>query len=594
MHPSSSTLAKLFRSPVEYTIPIFQRRYVWTKERQWKKLWANVQRTAETQLGNPGSTREHFMGAIIVRMEHPADGGRARWSVIDGQQRLITFQLLLDAAEHALRGLPGRAATAAAQLATLIENDPAFRDPDDPTTWLKVRPGGGDFDRFVAAMQRGEQSAELPNGDLIGNAHEFFRGEISDWVTADPSLVEDRAAALANTLQDRLKLVTISVDASDHPNMIFETLNARGTPLQAWDLVKNYLLYEARERGDSDVALYRAHLAPVEADNWWSSQTQLGSHDIDLFLFYWLIMRTRKKVSLADVYRDFQEYATDRMPAEVAADVRTSADAYRAMMTGGFEPAADEHLRRWRGLDIGVSTPIVLWLLENATSSVRIRALQAIESFFVRRMVCGIGVAGLNSWFPQVIGQLADGSTADVDMRLARILASGARETRRWPSDSEFGSALMERPLYEQLSPRPRLRTILEALEAHLVGKHAPVTLKQGLTIEHIMPQNWRRHWPIVMKTEEAQQEAESRRDLIIHSIGNLTLCTTSLGSQMSDGPWKEKRVVLKKYGLLMITNQALDMPGRGWTEKKIRSRSQDLAHIACKVWPSPESLLAD
>ena len=62
----------------------------------------------------------------------------------------------------------------------------------------------------------------------------------------------------------------------------------------------------------------------------------------------------------------------------------------------------------------------------------------------------------------------------------------------------------------------------------------------------------------------------------------------------MSDGPWKEKRVSLKKYGLLMLTNQALDMSGRGWTEKKIRNRSVELANIACEVWPSSESLLAD
>lgn len=592
MHPSSITLAGLFQIPVEYTIPIFQRRYVWTKQRQWEKLWANVQRAAETQLGNAGPPREHFMGAIIVRMEHPAREGRARWSVIDGQQRLITFQLLLDAAEHALRALPGRAATAAAQLAILIENDPAFRDSDDRTTRLKVRPGGSDLDRFVAAMQRGQHSAELDPYDLIANAHEFFRSKISEWVTATPSLIEDRAAALANTLQHQLKLVRISVDAGDHPNLIFETLNARGTPLQAWDLVKNYLLYEERERGGSDVALYRSHLAPVEEDDWWSSQTQLGSHDIDLFLFYWLIMRTKAKVSLTGVYGDFQVHAADKMPAEVAADIRASAETYRGMMTGGFEPAVDEHLRRWRGLDIGVSTPIVLWLLQNATGSVGIRALQAVESFFIRRMVCGIGVAGLNTWFPQVIHQLTHGGTTDLDKQLINILAGEERETRRWPNDDEFRSALIQKPLYKQLSPRPRLRTMLEALEAHLAGKEAPGTLKPDLTIEHIMPQNWRKNWAIVKNSEEAQRDAEASRDLIIHTIGNLTLCTASLGAQLSDGPWKEKRATLKKYGLLMLTNQALEMSGRGWTERKIARRSAVLADIAVEVWPSPESLL--
>lgn len=594
MHPSSSTLAKLFRPPVEYSIPIFQRRYVWTEQRQWVELWANVQKTAEAKLTSAGSTREHFMGAIIVRTEPPADEGRSRWSVIDGQQRLITFQLILNAAELTLREMPGRARTAAAQLATLIENDPAFRDPDDPTTYLKVRPGGGDFENFSAAMQREQEPVALDSEDLIARAHEFFKGEIHTWLTSEPSLIEDRATDLADTLQNRLKLVTITVDSNDHPNMIFETLNARGTPLQAWDLVKNYLLYKERELGRSDKALYTKHLQPIEEDGWWTSPEQTSAHNIDLFLFYWLVMRTREKVRADDVYPALQDYAEDIQPTDVAQDLRESAAIYRSLMTGGYGEQVDEYLRRWRSLDIGVSTPLVLWILEKASGEQREVALKAIESFFVRRMVCGVGVAGLNTWFPRVIRELAEGDEAKIGSHLVTILAAGERETRRWPGDSDFGEALMETPLYEKLSPRPRLRTILEALELHLGAEKVPVTLKDDLTIEHIMPQNWRKNWQIVRKSEEAQQMAEATRDLVIHTIGNLTLCTVSLGSQMSDGPWREKRVALKEFGLMMLTNQALDMAGRGWTEKKIRERSLTLANLAVEVWPSPESLLGD
>ena len=213
-----------------------------------------------------------------------------------------------------------------------------------------------------------------------------------------------------------------------------------------------------------------------------------------------------------------------------------------------------------------------LWLMQNCSNDVLERALRALESFFVRRMVSGIGVAGLNTWFPRVIEQLEEGGASDIDRRLICTLANGQRETRRWPDDSQFGEALIETPLYERLSPRPRLRTILEALESEMGGKLAPVALKEGLTIEHIMPQNWRKNWPIEKKTQEAQIEAEERRDLIIHTLGNLTLCTSSLGSQMSDGPWKDKKPALRKFGLMMLTNQALEIPGRGWTEKKIRT----------------------
>ena len=422
MQPTSPTLFGLFATPVEYLIPIFQRRYVWTRQRQWDKLWKNVKKTTETALADSNSTREHFMGAMIVRTEPAAEEGRARWSVIDGQQRLITFQLLLDAAEQVLKGLPGKAKVAAAQLETMVENGVAFRDPNDPTTVLKIRPGGTDFKKFLNAMQREEQPEQITNGDLIGAAHYFFHSKISDWVTEDKDLVEERATELANTLQRRLRFVRIEVDSNDHPNLIFETLNARGTPLQAWDLVKNFLLYEERERGGNDITLYTQHLMPVEQDGWWNSRGSDASHDIDLFLFYWLVMRKREKVRADDVYPALLEFAEGKRPADVAEDIQNSASTYRAMMTNGFGTAVDERLRRWRALDIGVSTPLVLWLLQNTSGDQLELSLAAIESFFVRRMVCGIGVAGLNNWFPRVIGELDKVDPADAGKRLVKFV----------------------------------------------------------------------------------------------------------------------------------------------------------------------------
>ena len=577
--------------PIEYVIPIFQRRYVWNRKRQWEKLWADVKRTAEFQLSSPNSTREHFLGAIIVRAESPAPGGVAKWSVIDGQQRLTTFQLLLDAAELALREVGERTSTAAAQLNTLIENPPAFRNPNDPHSWLKLKPGGSDLQLFAQAMSRGSGSHAVADDDLIGQGHEYFRTAVNAWLTEGPAREDAKANALTNTLLHKLRLVSITVDSTDHPNWIFETLNARGTPLQAWDLVKNYLLFEERDRGGSDIALYQNHFQPIETDKWWSTQTQSGAHDIDLYLFYWLTMRAKEKVSLANVYSDVQEYASDRIPSDVAADIAKTAGTYRMMTTGGFGLTVDEHLRRWHGLDIAVTTPLVLWLLENTSGKVLERSLRAIESFFVRRMVCGIGVQGLNNWFPRLIRHLEVYARGPLDDELIKAMSSSPLPTRQWPDDSQFGQALTERPIYQSLSPRSRLRTILESIEIELGKGQVPVTLKDGLTIEHMMPQNWRKHYSLRHRSPDALRIAEEERDRLIHTIGNLTLSTSSLGSKMSDGPWSDKKKALEKYGLMMLTNDALNMEGRGWGDQKIKARSLRLANFAIDIWPPPDRI---
>ena len=79
------------------------------------------------------------------------------------------------------------------------------------------------------------------------------------------------------TLSDLLKLVAIRLEDGDSPQVIFETLNGRGTPLIALDLLKNAVFLEAaREDVDTD-QLYNAHWAPeLDRDYWRETAGQGG------------------------------------------------------------------------------------------------------------------------------------------------------------------------------------------------------------------------------------------------------------------------------------------------------------------------------
>jgi len=62
-----------------------------------------------------------------------------------------------------------------------------------------------------------------------------------------------RVERLRITLCDLLKVVSITLEADDNAQVIFETLNARGTPLLALDLVKNAAFHQAARQGrDTD------------------------------------------------------------------------------------------------------------------------------------------------------------------------------------------------------------------------------------------------------------------------------------------------------------------------------------------------------
>lgn len=94
-----------FDGKVCYEIPPFQRPYVWTQEDQWQPLWDDIARVAES-VPAAGEDRDalaalsgHFLGAVVVKQLASYAGDPAQSSVIDGQQRLTTLQLLLGAGQ---------------------------------------------------------------------------------------------------------------------------------------------------------------------------------------------------------------------------------------------------------------------------------------------------------------------------------------------------------------------------------------------------------------------------------------------------------------------------------------------------------------
>ncbi|MDQ2873462.1 MAG: DUF262 domain-containing protein [Actinomycetota bacterium] len=103
----------------------------------------------------------------------------------------------------------------------------------------------------------------------------------------------ERVGRLRITLCDLLKVVSITLDADDNAQVIFETLNARGTPLLALDLVKNAVFHEAARQGRDTDALYEQVWRPQLDDDYWRQlrrQGRLNRPIAELFLMNWLTM----------------------------------------------------------------------------------------------------------------------------------------------------------------------------------------------------------------------------------------------------------------------------------------------------------------
>ena len=98
---------------------------------------------------------------------------------------------------------------------------------------------------MIGAALRGESIVGIDGP--MARCYRFFQQSIQRWLSVQETHTDVAATALATTLIMKLHLVCIYLDSHEREHTIFETLNARGTPLTEWDKIKNFLLSKAQE-----------------------------------------------------------------------------------------------------------------------------------------------------------------------------------------------------------------------------------------------------------------------------------------------------------------------------------------------------------
>ena len=593
MHTDILTPKDLFQKDVRYTIPPFQRPYVWSQDDQWEPLWEDVRNVAENYLealersGNDEveaeqQTSPHFLGAVVLKQVPVATKDIGQREVIDGQQRVTTLQLLLDAiqqiCEESNQPYPKRAAR---RLAKLVTNDEELIG-DDELHIFKLWPTRGDREAFRHAMDNGLAANDFAES-LIVQAHEFFKLQARKWLQDASGPIESRIDALEAAATSMLQMVVIDLDSQDDPNLIFETLNARGTPLEQSDLIKNFVLSQGRDRQDD--------IWGNLDDGWWRIEVRQGRlfrPRLDMLLNYWLAMRTGSEVSPARVFDVFRSYVEDQDVHAVMFDVKKDLMNYRDFeSTRGRSPDEKSFYYHVNVMQARVITPVLLLLL-SAEVGTRIRAFRALESFLIRRMICRQTTKDYNRLVLELASRLQESGLDKADTVTAGFLKEQTAYAREWPSNEAVADALESSPLYRLLT-RGRLRLVLEGLERRLrsSGKAEQPAVPTNLTIEHLMPVGWRNEeWPLPEGVDS--DVATYQRNTLIHSIGNLTLATQKLNSSMSNDPWVCKREELQEHSVLLLNNELLSQPS--WNEETIRSRSRRMAELVSGRWPGPVS----
>jgi len=558
MKATEAKLLEFLKKSPQFVIPIYQRTYSWT-ERECQQLWDDIMR-----VGCRPDVPAHFVGSIVyVEAGLYQVTSQSPLLVIDGQQRLTSIMLILEALARALGdeepvdGFSREKVRSYFLLNPLEKGDRRY----------KLLLTQGDRDTLLSIMQ---QKTTPEVGSLrVKQNFGFFEDKIAG-LNGD---LTPLCAGLA-----KLMVVDISLTRDqDNPQLIFESMNSTGRELSQADLIRNFVLMGLEP--DHQSRIYEDHWHPIEVS---FPQDGYGAH-FDAFMRHYLTLRTGEIPNLRDVYTAFKEYAREPKVAEAGVDALVSGihafAQYYTRMALGKEPDADLAVafRDLRELKVEVAFPFLLELYQDYETRLLskpdfLRAVRLIEAYVFRRAVCAIPTNSLNKTFATFSRVLRKDSYLESIEAHFMTMPS----YRRFPDDEEFRRAMAQRDLYNFRSRSYWLRRMEN------FGRKERVAVDE-YTIEHIMPQNenlssaWR---------AALGPEWERVQETFLHTVGNLTL--TGYNAEYSDRPFVEKRDM---HGGFRESPLRLN-EGLGavevWNEDAITKRAERLTGLAVKVWDAP------
>lgn len=627
-HPVISVLGDQRR----FVVPIFQRQYAWGETRLGA-LWDDVVAKAEETLeGKPKFS--HYMGALIL-----APGGDGftigttpKVLVIDGQQRLTTFQIFL----AALREVGHR--IGASQISALVHNylyitpmqgdsgvDAKYRlipTPDDRKIFHLI------IDKGLEGVQAERPKLFYQNGKLIkGQAPNavralwFFIDKVEKYARVgltddDPVSAkvgnddaadgpQQRLQALLQALLNHLKLVVITLSENDDAQVIFETLNSKAEPLLAMDLVRNNIFHRAAAQGESVEQLFEEKWRPFDRDgHFWKADSPRAKPKrprIDHFLSHALTAQTGDETSLRELYSEYRAFTRpngkprfDTVDAELNAIVKF-ASIYKTLEVGG----EDEELTRigaklnlW---EVSTAYPLIFRIASSeAEQQVKTQLYNLTYSYLVRRALCGLTPKNLNKTFARLTRELINNGVS-VEA-FAAAFASQRGDTVRFPDNVELRDAIRSKPAYLLVSRKERLADLLWDLECATRTKYSVNSPRPGsVSVEHVLPQTWTTNWPLAdgqraaadrfTGMEEPMLKEIRARDSALHTLGNLTLITVAGNSAASNSAFADKKTWL---GLSLLALNLEIAERESWGVDAIEARAEVLATRATEIWPAP------
>jgi len=553
---SEAPLIKLLQTHAQFVIPIYQRTYSWTTA-QCERLWDDIM-AAGTRDGSVG----HFIGSVVYVNDPGPITPIDKLLVIDGQQRLTTLTLLLIAMRGRIHETGDEGSVKLKQITDYFLSNHAEEGMDRYKLLLTQS------DHTTLRSLLDQSPPPEPPSRRIRDNYAYFTEQFKQ-----PGL---NLGMVYNGIL-KLMVVDVALDPhADNPQLIFESLNSTGLALTQADLIRNYVLM-GRHPSEQE-SLYTSYWLKMEQS---FGQAHYASH-FDPFMRHYLTIKLGRIPRISDVYTEFKAFAqaSTMSVADLVADVYQYSRYYVVI---ALRRGTDGTIQAWlddvNELRVDTAYPLLLEVFDDyehgvATRENVIGLLQLIESYVIRRAICGIPTNTLNRTFQGFSSAIDKSRYLESAKAAFQLLDS----YRRFPNDEEFKRDFVTRDIYNLTARRNH---ILRKLENH---DRKELVNVESFTIEHVMPQNANLStaWRTALGPDWKRVQ-----DTYLHTIGNLTL--TGYNSELSDRPFAEKRDMENggfRHSPIRLNQNLAELDT--WNEELIRARAERMAGLAVAVWPAP------
>jgi len=552
-----------------FHVPKYQREYTWGKW-EWEQLLNDIEDN------DPG----YFMGSIICVYdnESPTAGDELIFEVVDGQQRLTTLSLLLavihsklvaamDSYEAEDEQDEEEVKSSITNIRAKLVKRKKDAKPGEPGAFkvgknfyfLRVQPSAQNYNltdyRYLlseAGLIEAQPKQPYCGNRLLGRAYAYFQEKLS---TEVPELLKWLEKI------NQLIFVQITVGSQADAFTLFESLNNRGVPLSAMDIIKNKMLAQ----------MERKHAVDIDEsfDRWQSLIAAIPeTNDQERFLRqFYNTFKHRKEIKVEKVTRATRsliiriyETLINRDAALLFEELTSNATTYGKLLRSEFGPkAVTGGLTELDHISSAPSYLVLLYLfsldgkhLEDARFLERV--VDLLARYFIRRNVTDKPPTrqidqALIDVVESCAARIKAGKKLGFDWLVEQLM-----EHARPASIDEFKTALGGH-IYDTNSAMARY-VLIQVDQFHQSREYKPdfwARDEKGRfvwTVEHVLPQAEKLpdHW-VKMIAGGDRQHAADLQDEWVHRLGNLTL--SGYNSDLATAPFEKKQKLTKDRSFL-------------------------------------------